>query len=83
MDFVSSKTIARDIIIRKNVKIMISAKRLRFANRDTQNHHTESVKSKVSTNEIEKKVEVLETMVLEMAKKVVKLEAELKGSKTK
>ena len=40
-------------------------------------HHTESAKAKLSTKEIEKKVEVLETIVLEMAKKVEQLQAEL------
>ena len=100
MDSDNSKTIAREIFTRKNLKILISAKMLRFAKKghpkpfkeynsdkrchfwsERAYHHTESVKANVSTNEIEKKVKVLETIVTEMAKKVVKLEAELITSK--
>ena len=44
-----------------------------FGNKCAYNH-TESVKYKESTNGLDKKVEVLETIVIEMAKKLVKLE---------
>ena len=57
-----------------------SDKGCQFGNECAYNH-TESVKQKVSANGIEKKVEVLETIVIEMAKKLVKLEAELKDIK--
>ena len=45
-------------------------------------NHTDSIKSKGPTNELQKKVEVLETIVIEMAKEVIKLEAELKDIKS-
>ena len=61
----------------KACKCFNSDKGCQFGN-ECAYKHTESVKSKEYTNGFEKKVEVLETIVIEMAKKLVKLEAELK-----
>ena len=44
--------------------------------------HNISVKSKEPTNDLEKKVEILETIVIEMAKKLITLEDELKDIKS-
>ena len=97
MDFVSSKSIVKENIMRKKCKdfekcketkvcqkrhpkackCFNSDKGCQFGN-ECAYKHTESVKSNEYTNGFKKKVEVLETMVIEMDKKLLKLEAELK-----
>ena len=49
---------------------------------DCAYEHRESETSKAPTNELEKKIEVLETIVVEMANKLLKLEAELNDIKS-
>ena len=88
--FVNSKTIAKEYITGKSVQTLHCAKEPKCATKDTQKpvNDTKHLKDanlelmfKAPTNELEKKIEVLETIVVEMVNKLVKLEAELNDIK--